>query len=117
MTHHPPIFPPVQQWPILAGPDCPTCGRDTDVTWIGPTTTATGAEVSVWHCRACPTDWPIPTTRWPVLDGPDCPRCHTEITSWAALAPNHGGDLWTCHHGHEFVHTPEGLIILPGDAA
>lgn len=115
MTHNPPIFPPVQQWPVLAPPDCPACGRDRDVTWIGPATMANGAEVGVWHCRACPADWPIPITRWPVLDGPDCPTCNTEITSWAALAPDHAGDLWTCHHGHEFVLTAEGIVIATDD--
>lgn len=117
MTHNPPDTPPVEQWPLLAAPDCPTCQRPTEVAWIGPATLADGAEVNVWRCRACPADFSIPAVYWPVLDGPDCPHCHTEVTCWAALAPDALGDLWTCEHGHEFVLTPEGLIVLPEDAA
>lgn len=117
MTPNPPEFPPVEQWPLFTPPDCPTCQCPADVAWIGPATLADGAQVNVWRCRACPADWHIPVTRWPVQDGPDCPYCRTEVTCWAALAPDHTGDLWTCQHGHEFVLTPEGLIILPEDAA
>ncbi|MEU9870679.1 hypothetical protein AB0C87_22815 [Actinomadura sp. NPDC048021] len=110
-------FPPPDQWPVLAPPDCPTCQRTADVAWIGPATLANGAEVNVWRCRACPADWTIPVTHWPVTGGPDCPSCLTEVTCWAALAPDTPGDLWTCEHGHEFILTAEGLIILPEDAA
>jgi hypothetical protein len=117
MTHHPPIFPPDQQWPVPVAPDCPTCARPTGVTWIGNATTNGGADLSVWHCRTCPTTWTIPATHWPVLDGPDCPYCYTAVTCWAALDPDHAADLWTCEHGHEFILTPEGMIILPEDVA
>ncbi|GLZ09610.1 hypothetical protein Acsp03_70760 [Actinomadura sp. NBRC 104412] len=107
--------PPAEQWPVLGGPDCPTCQRWTEVTFIAPTTTLDGTDLNTWHCRACRTDWAIPITRWPVLDGPGCPTCHSTATCWAALDPDQGGDLWLCEHGHEFVLTPEGLIILPED--
>ncbi|TDD67819.1 hypothetical protein [Actinomadura rubrisoli] len=106
-------FPPVEQWPMVTPPDCPLCQRPTDVVWIGPATYRDGAEVNAWHCRACRHDWPIPLTRWPVEDGP---YCLTEDTSWAALAPDALGDLWTCGNGHEFVLTSGGQIILPEDA-
>ncbi len=66
-----------------------------------------------WRCRACPADFSIPAVRWPVLDGPDCPSCRTEVTCWAALAPDALGDLWTCEHGHEFVLTPEDGSSCP----
>jgi hypothetical protein len=118
MTPNPAALPPVEQWPMVTPPDCPTCQRPTDVVWIGPATFGTGtdgAEVNVWRCRACPADWFIPVTYWPVLDGPACPYCRTEVTCWAALALDHGGDLWTCEHGHEFALTPEGLIIPAED--
>ncbi|WP_412516481.1 hypothetical protein K8Z49_37915 [Actinomadura madurae] len=115
MTHNPAGVPPVEQWPLLTPPDCPTCQRPTGTAWIGPATMANGAEVNVWHCRACPADWAIPVIHWPVLDGPECPFCLTPVTCWAALAPDALGDLWTCEHGHEFVLTPEGLVIPPQD--
>ncbi|GGT58137.1 hypothetical protein [Actinomadura citrea] len=117
MPHNPPEFPPVEQWPVLAAPDCPTCQCPADVAWIGPATSATGTEANVWHCRSCRAEIYVPVTHWPVLDGPDCPYCRTVVTCWAALALDIPGDLWTCEHGHEFVLTPEGLIILPEDAA
>ncbi|GLZ14186.1 hypothetical protein Acsp04_44210 [Actinomadura sp. NBRC 104425] len=109
--------PLAEQWPLLTAPDCPTCQRPADVVFIGPATTCDGTEVNVWHCRTCPADWAIPVTHWPVQDGPDCPYCLTPATCWAAIDPDNAGDLWTCQNGHEFTLTPEGLIILPGDAA
>lgn len=115
MTPNQVPFPPVEQWPVLAAPDCPTCRRSADVAWIGPATFAEGDEVNVWRCRACPTDWFIPVTRWPVQDGPACPYCLTEVTCWAGLAPDTLGDLWTCEHGHEFVLTAEGIVITAGN--
>ncbi|MES9606169.1 hypothetical protein [Actinomadura sp. NPDC000929] len=117
MTPNPPELPPVEQWPIITGPDCPLCERPADVVYIGPATTPAGKAVTCWQCRACRHDWTIRAHHWPVQDGPDCPYCLTEVTCWAALAPDTPGDLWTCHNGHEFVLTPEGLIILPEDAA
>ncbi|MDL4772482.1 hypothetical protein [Actinomadura xylanilytica] len=116
MTQNPPPFPPVQQWPVLDGPDCPFCARPDHVRWAGPATYP-GAEVTGWECRNCLGTWTISITHWPVLDGPDCPHCLTPVTCWAAIEPDHHGDLWTCEHGHEFVLTPEGLVILPEDAA
>lgn len=113
---NPQDFPPVEQWPMVSPPDCPRGQHHADVVWIGPATYQDGAEVNVWRCRVCRHDWPIRITRWPVEDGPDCPYCRTEDTCWAALAPDTSGDLWTCGNGHEFVLTPEGLIILPEDA-
>ncbi|WUI00958.1 hypothetical protein OHR68_03810 [Spirillospora sp. NBC_00431] len=106
--------PPVQQWPILTPPDCPTCQRPADVVWDGPATLA-GVDLNAWHCDACSDFWDIPVTHWPVTDGPDCPYCRTEVTCWAALAPDTLGDLWTCEHGHEFVLTFDGFVITPGN--
>ncbi|MFG2002113.1 hypothetical protein ACGFNU_23475 [Spirillospora sp. NPDC048911] len=124
MTHNqPPVpasFPPPDQWPILTGPHCPACQTDApgDVVWIGTANDLdTGDKVHLWTCRACCTDWTIPITHWPILDGPDCPYCATESTFWAAIDPDHDGDLWMCEQGHEFVLTPEGVIVLPEDAA
>jgi hypothetical protein len=108
--------PPAEQWPVLQPSYCPTCQTTADVVFIGPATTLTGTQVNVWRCRACPADFTIAITHWPVLDGPDCPYCDSTATAWAALEPDQGGDLWTCPRGHEFVLTPEGLIILPEDA-
>lgn len=116
-TPDPAELPPVHHWPILTCPDCPLCDRPADTAFIGPATTAAGDHVTAWQCRACRHDWTIPAHHWPVTDGPDCPYCRTEVTCWAALAPDTLGDLWTCEHGHEFVLTPEGRIILPEDAA
>ncbi|WP_433474973.1 hypothetical protein ACQPZP_40900 [Spirillospora sp. CA-142024] len=113
---NPQNFPPVEQWPTVTPPDCPLCQRPADAVWIGPATYQDGTEVNVWRCRACRHDWHIPTRHWPVLNGPDCPYCLTKDTCWAAHAPDVPGDLWTCDNGHEFVLTPEGLIILPEEA-
>jgi hypothetical protein len=114
MPHNPLIFPPVANWPILTPPDCPTCRTCTDVTWTGHATDMDdGSPVLLWECRACTADWCIPTQYWPVLDGADCPYCASPNTCWATVAPEHPGDLWTCDYGHEFVLTPEGLIITP----
>lgn len=110
-------YPPAEQWPVVQEPDCPTCQTTSQVVFIGPATFLDGGEANVWHCRACPADWAIPITRWPVNDGPDCPYCDRPGTVWAALAPDDLGDLWVCEHAHEFVLTPEGLIILPEEAA
>jgi len=119
MTHNPPDTPPVEQWPLLAAPDCPTCQRPTEVAWIGPATLADGAQVNVWRCRASPRRLLHPRRLLgPSSTGPNCPHSPpTEVTCWAALAPDALGDLWTCEHGHEFVLTSEGLIVLPEDAA
>ena len=122
MTHHPPILPPIEQWPLILPPDCPHCGRPDDVDWTRTTPAPPGefgdaAQVNRWQCRACRAEWAIPVTRWPVLDGPDCPTCLTPVTYWAALAPDHYGDLWVCRYGHEFVLTPDGLIFLPWETA
>ncbi|QKW35002.1 hypothetical protein HUT06_13990 [Actinomadura sp. NAK00032] len=118
-TPTPPELPPADQWPILTGPDCPNCDVPDDVTWQGAATDLDygGAPVHLWQCGGCCAEWAIPAHHWAVLDGPDCPYCRTEVTCWAALAPDALGDLWTCEHGHEFVLTPEGRIILPEDAA
>ncbi|XVQ08117.1 hypothetical protein ACQP1W_36945 [Spirillospora sp. CA-255316] len=112
-----PHQPPAEHWPLLTPPDCPTCQRPADVVFIGPATALDGPEVNVWRCRACPADWTIPVTHWPVLDGPGCPNCQSTVTCWAALDLDQWGDLWVCEHGREFTLTPEGLIILPEDAA
>ncbi|MFF5265384.1 hypothetical protein ACFY4C_41420 [Actinomadura viridis] len=117
MTHNPPPYPPPEQWPLLTGPDCRRCQDPAEVVRVGPTTTLTGTQVNVWHCRACLADWTIPVTHWPVLDGPNCPHCDTTVTCWAAIAPDYLGDLWLCEHGHEFVLTPEGLVIISEDGA
>ncbi|KAB2347257.1 hypothetical protein [Actinomadura rudentiformis] len=109
------IFPPVDQWPVLQPPDCPTCQATTGVVFIGPADRIDGGTVNLWHCRACPADWTTPITHWPVLDGPDCPYCNSTDTCWAAIAPDHRGDLWTCPQDHEFVLTPEGIVITPGN--
>ncbi|GAA2631032.1 hypothetical protein SMC26_23695 [Actinomadura fulvescens] len=110
-------FPPADQWPVLNAPDCPTCQTTTDVVFIGPADRIDGGQVNVWHCRTCPADWTIPVTHWPVTSGPACPYCHTAVTCWAAIEPDQLGDLWLCEHGHEYVLTPEGLVITPGDEA
>ena len=107
-----PHQPPPEHWPLLTPPDCPTCQRPSEVVYIGPATTL-GGEVNVWRCRACPADWTIPVTYWPVDDGPPCPRC-TSTTCWAAIDPDHLGDLWVCACGHELVLTREGIVITPG---
>ncbi|WP_026400704.1 hypothetical protein [Actinomadura rifamycini] len=117
MSYHPDHFPPIDQWPTVHEPDCPTCQAATEVTYIGPATYADGTEVTTWHCRPCRTDWAIPVTHWPVLNGPDCPICQTPGTFWATIAADHHGDLWICPRDHEFVLTREGLIVLPEDAA
>ncbi|MFC9975210.1 hypothetical protein ACFVH6_30380 [Spirillospora sp. NPDC127200] len=111
------LFPPADLWPVLQPPDCPNCQTTADVVFLGPADRLDGGEATVWHCRTCPADWAIPATWWPVSDGPDCPTCHTSFTCWAAIDPDHLGDLWLCEHAHEFVVTPEGLIVLPKDAA
>ncbi|KAB2371123.1 hypothetical protein [Actinomadura montaniterrae] len=116
MHHRAPILPPADNWPILAPPDCPSCETSTEVTWSGRATSLDdGAEVLLWECGGCCTDWCIPAKYWPTLDGPDCPTCGSLNTCWATYAPEHPGDLWTCDNGHEFVLDPEGLIFLPED--
>ncbi|MFD0687357.1 hypothetical protein [Actinomadura fibrosa] len=111
------LFPPPQQWPVLQPPDCPTCQTGADVVFIGDADRIDGGQANIWHCRSCPDDFATTITFWPVLEGPDCPYCGQGFTCWAAIDPDHGGDLWTCEHGHEFVVDPEGLIVLPKDAA
>ncbi|WP_433328207.1 hypothetical protein [Spirillospora sp. CA-294931] len=87
------------------------------MTWSGPAVSLdTSQPVNLWECGACCTEWAIPVTHWPVLHGPDCPFCGSQITTWAALAPEHNGDLWLCEWGHEYLHTPDGLIVVPGEA-
>lgn len=82
-----------------ATPACPACQTPTTVVYIGPADRLDGGQATVWHCRICPHDFAIPAT------------------CWAAINPDRLGDLWTCQHSHEFVLTPEGLVITPGDGA
>ncbi|WP_433467014.1 hypothetical protein [Spirillospora sp. CA-128828] len=118
-TPDPDELPPVEQWPILTGPDCPDCGATDYVRWRGSALGLdyNGDPVNLWECGECCGEWAVPAHHWPVTDGPDCPYCRTDVTCWATLAPDVPGDLWTCHNGHEFVLTLEGLIVLPEDAA
>ncbi|MEW2353063.1 hypothetical protein [Spirillospora sp. NPDC029432] len=110
-------FPPVHHWPVLSAPDCPTCQTHTEVVYTGLADRLDGGQATVWHCRPCSTDFAILATRWPVTEGPDCPYCGTDATTWAAIEPDRMGDLWLCGYGHEFVLTPEGLIVPPGGEA
>lgn len=112
------ILPPVEHWPMILPPDCPACDGTDHVNYSGPATSLEDdGPVMLWECGECCAEWAIPAHHWPVLDGPDCPYCASVFTCWATYAPEHCGDLWLCEHGHEFVLTPEGLIVLPEDAA
>ncbi|WP_067475301.1 hypothetical protein [Actinomadura hibisca] len=120
MAYNPPQNPPLPpsaQWPALIGPWCPMCDRADRMRWTGAGHDPDGTDINTWRCRGCGTELWTETTWWPVYDGPDCPTCHTPVTCWGAIAPDHLGDLWLCEYAHEFILTPEGLIVLPGEDA